>query len=98
MPHPERTSKRAFRARALVILLVAYLGLAFAGGLFLLTSYFDESHPPPLSTPQFLVVVFLVGPVALLVYGALEAVCEVLVRASAGSFRWLLRILRSRRR
>jgi hypothetical protein len=72
---------------------LAYCMLAFFGGLLLLTYYFDQTHPAPLSTPAFLAVVFVAGPLALLAYGALEVFVVLLLRAIAAASKWVWRTL-----
>ena len=84
------------RWKTILIGLAIYLAIAFAGGVFVLTSYFDESHPPPLSTPQFLLVMLVVGPAALLVYALLEALFELVGNGLARITRAAIQALRGR--
>jgi asparagine N-glycosylation enzyme membrane subunit Stt3 len=63
----------------ILVALGVYLAVALLGGLFLLTSYFDETHPPPLTTPKFLFVMLVLGPLAILAFGFMEAMVESLI-------------------
>ena len=84
------------RWKTILIGLAIYLAIAFAGGLLVLTSYFDESHPPPLSTPQFLFVMLVGGPAALLIYAILEALFELVGKGLRRITRAALQALRRR--
>ena len=84
------------RWKKIVIGVALFAGIAFMGGRFVLTTYFDESHPPPISTPKFLLMIFVLGPVALMIYGLLEAAFELLARSVVRVAKALLQLVRSK--
>jgi hypothetical protein len=85
-----REQMRGIRTSWLIGIVCAYLVVCLCGALLLLS--FDIALP--MSTGAFFAIFFLVGPVALLIYGVLEAVCEAIAMAAIEGSKWLGRSFR----
>jgi len=85
-----QAQKRSTRARWLIGAACAYLVVCLVGTLLILS--FDIQLP--LLTGTFLLVFFVGAPVALVVYGVLEAVCEGIAIAVVEGVKWIGRRIR----